>query len=399
MEGVKPHPVRVLMVTIYYPYPVAGGIEKQAHELARALQELGTVVLALGVRHAAGHLAEESVDGIPVLRLPWPQGKARRLLCTSFALFATLVRRSRHYDVVHVHVPSWFGLMSIVCAKVLGKRVLTKLPNIGTKGIPGMRARPFGWLAVGLLRCSDAIVAMSEESIKELREIGFPPSRILTTSNGISMPAVPLIRPSTEPKGGPVRGVFVGRLVSQKGLDTLLRAWHQLHNARDVDAVLELWGDGPQRTALEQLAEDLGIADRVVFRGQVEFAWEKLGTMDLFILPSFIEGNSNALLEAMVVGLPVVATRTGGTPMLLGAEGQPWLVDPGDAGALAERLGVLIYDRAVRQSLGRAMRASVEKNFYIRGVAGTYRRAYALLATGERERIMECKDSWPYMSE
>lgn len=389
--------VRVLMVAPYYPYPVAGGIEKQAHELARALSVLGTPVLALGVHHAPGQRNVEQVDDVTVLRLPWSEHRAWRYLRTPFDLFTTLIRERRRYDLVHVHVPSWFGMMTIVCAKALGKPVLTKLPNVGAKGIPGMRAGRFGRVAVAILRRSDAIVAMSRDSVEELREIGFPLSRTLTTTNGIAMSPADR-QPRSRGASDRVRAVFVGRLVEQKGLRVLLRAWKSVHEDRNVDALLEIWGEGPQQDELEGLARDLGIGGRVVFRGHVADAGAKLPATDIFVLPSYLEGNSNSLLEAMVAGLPVVATRAGGTPMLMGPEGEPWLVAPGDAEALALKLRILISDPALRRKQGAAMRARVEQCFDIRRVAGTYRRAYELLAAGEPQRILECKDSWPYES-
>src|SRR5690606_24790397 len=154
------------------------------------------------------------------------------------------------------------------------------------------------------------------------------------------------------------------------------------------------WGEGPQRNELERLAKELGIDDRLVFRGHVDGVGKKLEEAALFVLPSFLEGNSNSLLEAMVAGLPVVATRVGGSPALLGPDGAAWLVVPGDAEALAWKLRVLLADATTRRELGMRMRARVEQYFDIRRVAKTYQRAYNLLASGDANRIHECKDSW-----
>lgn len=387
-------PARVLMVAPYYPYPIAGGIEKQAHELAQALHAAGVQVLALGVHHASGQRDTEEVDGIPVHRLPWSESKLRRYLYTPFHLFAVLVRARGRYDVVHVHVPSWFGLMAIVFAKLLGRPVLTKLPNIGAKGIPGMRAGRWGGAAVAILRLSDAIVAMSQESIEELRDIGFSMSRTLTTTNGIRISTNG--ENQLRDNGGCLRVVFAGRLVEQKGVRVLLRAWQLVHAGGKLDAVLEIWGEGPQRIELEGLSRELGIDGRVIFRGHVDNVGKKLEETALFVLPSFLEGNSNSLLEAMVAGLPIVATRVGGTPTLVGPEGSAWLVEPRDADALAGKLRVLLADATARRELGVRMRARVERYFDIRRVAQTYQRAYNLLARGDANRIHECKDSWPY---
>jgi len=390
-------PVRVLMVAVYYPYPVVGGMEKQAHELGLALREQGIQVQVLSVRHDVGHGGVDEVDGITVIRLPWGRSRLARLLLTTLAMTVAMVRRRREFDLVHVHVPSWFGLMSIVIARLLNKRVMTKLPNIGARGIPGLRARRFGRTALRILRSSNAIVAMTPESVQELDEIEYPRSRVLTTSNGVLITEKPSRKGEEEER--PVRVVFVGRLVAQKGVEVLLEAWSLLPDASRSHAVLELWGEGPELMAMQRRAAALNIHGSVVFRGHVEGAADRISAMDVFVLPSYIEGNSNALLEAMVAALPAVATRTGGNPMLMGPAGERWLVEPGDPRALAARLGRLIEDAGLREQLGDALREQVERRFDIRAVAQTYRRAYVLIVGGNQDHVCECTDTWPFAVE
>lgn len=382
------------MIAPHYPYPIAGGIEKQAHELARALLALGTPVQALGIRHAPDHSAEETVDGIPVHRVIWSGNRLTRGLLASWQLVAALFRLRRDYDVVHVHVPSGFGFVSLLTAGLLGKPVLTKLPNVGERGIPGLRRRRLGRLAVHVLCRSDAIVAMSQESLDELAAVGFPSGRILATSNGIALPP---LKPSARlsARDARLRVVYVGRLVAQKGIRVLLQAWATLDARQRARAELEIWGEGPEDLALRGLAESLGISDAVHFRGQIANVSERLPQMDIFVLPSYVEGNSNALLEAMAAGLPVVATRTGGTPMLMGPDAARWIVEPGNVQALSDGLSALLADSSERTRAGAVLRRRVEQKFDIVAVARTYRRAYGLLAAGKRSQVTECRDTWP----
>ena len=110
-----------------------------------------------------------------------------------FSLARILFKLRRDVDLVHVHNVSWFGAFVTLFAKALGLPVITKLPNIGDFGIPGMRRRPFGFLRIALLKGSDAIIAMTPESVAELDGIGYPTARILKVTNGI-----PLL-PATSP--------------------------------------------------------------------------------------------------------------------------------------------------------------------------------------------------------
>ena len=113
----------------------------------------------------------------------------------------------------------------------------------------------------------------------------------------------------------------------------------------------------------------------------------ELAGADLFVLPSYAEGNSNAVLEAMSAGLPIVATRVGGASIQIGREGERFLVPSGDPPALADRLLELIEDERLRLRLGAAMRARVERVFSIDRVAAVYEQAYELMRSGRCQQI------------
>lgn len=373
-------PPRVLMVVPQYPYPIVGGLEKQSHVLSKELTEQGVSVQVLSGKIIPSQPDRERVEGVAVFRMPWPSTKAIRFARSPFDVAAAMLRLRANYDVVHLHQHSWVGLYVILLARLLGKPVLTKMPNVGDYGIPGIRRQFLGGLRIRILRLSDAIVAMSLESRRELEDVGYPVGRVLSVTNGIAVSTVPVIRSG---RSTPVRVVCVGRLDAQKGLDVLLQAWKEARGRLQVPAILELWGKGPLEGSLKDLAAKLGVQEEVVFAGHVDGAPTKLSGADIFVLASRAEGNSNSVLEAMAAGLPIVSTPVGGTPMLVGDVGAPFLCPVGDVGRLSDALARLIEDPDYRVELGTAMRNRISEHFDIRKVALTYRAAYSLLVRGE----------------
>lgn len=312
-----------------------------------------------------------------------------RFLRGPFDVLLSLWRKRGEYDVIHLHQHSWISLYVILVAKSLGKRVLTKLPNVGDLGIPGLQRKALGSLRTFVLLKSDAMVAMSQESVDELQTFGYPFFRILTVSNGISLLQRTRFH-RAQSSALPMRIVFVGRLSPEKSLDTLLKAWKKVKDRATSRVQLELWGDGPQETELRRLCRELDISDSVLFSGYVSNVRQRLPEVDIFVLPSSFEGNSNAVLEAMEAGLPIVATAVGGTPMQVGTEGAPLLFPVGDSSALADRLVLLIENPNLRQVYGDAMALRAVNQFDILKVAETYSRAYETLIAQDRPDLSTC---------
>lgn len=367
-----------------YPFPVVGGLERQSHELAKALVRRGHTVEALSTRFDSGQYDEQVLDGVVVHRVPWLEYGPMRFVQSPFSLSAVLLKLSRHVDIVHVHNISWFGAFVTLTAQGLGLPVVTKLPNIGDFGVPAMWGGPFGKLRIALLKRSDLIVAMTPESLAELSDISFPASRVLKIPNGIPMCQ---LKDSAGVAGGSesVVAVFAGRLTAQKGLKDLLHAWALVTARSPIPAVLRLVGEGPEEADLLALAAALGIQHTVQFAGYSRDVPQELARADLFVLPSYAEGNSNAILEAMRAGLPIIATRIAGAPIQVGAGGHRLLFSPGDRETLAERLLELISDPPLRLRFGAAMRERVERLFSIERVAAAYEEGYKALLSGRRD--------------
>jgi glycosyltransferase involved in cell wall biosynthesis len=177
-----------------------------------------------------------------------------------------------------------------------------------------------------------------------------------------------------EASARPVRLLFVGRVVFQKGLDVLLAALAQLAPGNDWH--LEIIGDGDPRPALEAEAARLGLAGRITFAGwqrRAEIA-ERYRAADVFVFPSRDEGMPNVVLEAMASGLPIVATAIAGNEELVRDGENGFLIRPDDAAALAAALGRILADNARREAMGRASRARIEAEYTWPRAAASYLR-------------------------
>lgn len=162
-------------------------------------------------------------------------------------------------------------------------------------------------------------------------------------------------------RSGPVRLLYVGRIVRTKGLRDLIRA---LGHLRDLDVVLDVLGDGSDRSTCEALARDLGVAGRVTFHGSVHRAVvdEFYARADVFAFPSYREPGGSVVLEAMAAGLPLVVCNRGGPAastddscaIRLPAETPDQL-----AADCAAALRLLVTDLGLRLRMGAAARRHV----------------------------------------
>jgi glycosyltransferase involved in cell wall biosynthesis len=166
----------------------------------------------------------------------------------------------------------------------------------------------------------------------------------------------------------------VGRLAPEKNQDVLLTSLRRLRAAR-VDAHLVLAGDGALRAQLQQRAARLGIAERVHFIGEIDDVRPVLAALDVFVLPSVaIESFSNAALEAMAMGRPVILSDIGGAREMIqdGVEG--YVVSPPELPArLPAILSALYSDQRKRQLMGIAARARVVNCFSVPAMVERYR--------------------------
>jgi glycosyltransferase involved in cell wall biosynthesis len=212
---------------------------------------------------------------------------------------------------------------------------------------------------IGLVDCVIAVSVNVRDFC--VSHIGLPPEKLVVIHNGVQVPETSVsLREARAELGLPLDGLVIGtvsRLYPVKGVDFLIRALVQ------VEASLVIVGDGPEHAALETLAADLGVADRIHWAGHRRDVPILLPAFDLYVQPSLHEGMPNTILEAMASGLPVIATAVGGTPEAVDDGITGLFVPPRTPDALAEAITALLRDPTLRRKMGRAGQERVKGHF------------------------------------
>jgi glycosyltransferase involved in cell wall biosynthesis len=223
------------------------------------------------------------------------------------------------------------------------------------------------------------IICVSEYQRREGLQAGVcTAERSLVIPNGVELGPVP----SREAAVGPVEIVSVGRLAEPKDFSALIRAMSLVPHET---ARLRLLGDGPLRAMLEGEIAEAGLGSVVELAGEVPDVRARLSKADVFVLSSASEGMPISVLEAMASALPVVASGVPGMEELVVDGETGYLVAPGDAEALADRLRRVIDDSALRTRLGAAGRRRAEDRFGLASWQRAHLELYAKLLA-ERQR-------------
>lgn len=225
----------------------------------------------------------------------------------------------------------------------------------------------------------DEVYTVSADLKKHIVAEGFPAAKVGVIYNGIEVQPLATVADRASVRADLRVGadtVVIGtiaRLDPVKDLETMVRAVDLL--GRDTRCLLLVVGDGAERAALEQLAAATGRPELFRFLGHREDARRWLAGCDVYANSSIHEGVSLTILEAMSASLPVVATRVGGTPEIVDAQGGR-LVPSRNAEAFAAALRELARDATLRAAMGHAGRQRVEERFTIERMVGEYRDAY-----------------------
>lgn len=350
-----------------------GGTEKQVALLAEGLHALGADVRVLVLFEGGPWEGPLKAVGVPVVHLGFQRRAAGWGMLpantAAFCRFVTYLRRARP-DVLHAFLYHSY-VTAAPAARLAGVPVLVA----GRRSLGDFKQDRRTLLVAERAATSmtDLLVANAESVAEDTRcHEEVPPDKITVIYNGLPDSAFAPSSPAVLDTDLPVV-LCVANLKPYKGHQYLLDAVARLRP--HLPCTLALAGEGPERPALERQAARLGIDVR--FLGARTDVPHLLARADVVALPSLHEGMSNAVMEAMAAGRPVVASDVGGTAELLRDRGV--LVPPADPGALAAGLERVLTDRSFAERLGEDARAWSRARLHVSAMVDQHVRIYGEL--------------------
>lgn len=281
-------------------------------------------------------------------------------------------------DVVHLNYPSYGP--SLGCAA--WRRGIPIVSRAGGPYIEGNRSNQ--WVAAYVANCHAHADTLHASPLKDRVIVTgdlYRPDRLRSTMT--------LERPLPRKAGARVRLVFLGQLVERKGLHVLIDALSRVAEPCELLMAGGDWNaDGyPQR--IKAMVDRAGLHSRVIFENHRQDVGAVLSSADIFVLPSLSEARPRSIIEAMLCGVPVVASDAGGIPSLI-AHGESGLLAPaGDARRLAAALNIAASSPQLRKKLGEAGKARAERECRPHCTAREYLALYGRLIAGHRAAIHE----------
>lgn len=348
------------LILSVFPSFETGGAQRRFATLANAFgAEFRHALIAMdGVRDCASRLDRS-------LSVTWPEVKPRKGDTLGNARRFRQALRSIRPDLLVTH--NW-GSVEWALANLLPiVRHVHVEDGFGPEERGGQIPRRV-WMRRLVLRRATIVVPSRTLWRIATAQWRLPERHLRYIPNGVDLQRF-APRAAISADGGPVIGV-VAALRPEKNLARLLRAFRRLPDA--LGATLVIAGAGPEREALEALAAELRLGDRVDFIGEVADPAALYGRFDIFALSSDTEQMPLSVLEAMAGGLPVAATDVGDVRAMLAEENATCVVLREDE-ALAAALAQLAGDAALRTRIGAANRRKAEREFDLRAMVEAYR--------------------------
>ena len=360
-------------------YPTYGGSGAVATELGMALAQRGHevhfITYKLPFRLQAFlprvHFHEVDVGKYPLFEYP-PYDLA-------LAVRMHEVVRDHHLEILHCHYAIPHATSAWITKEMLKREgadiaVVTTLHGTDIT-IVGQDRSFFEITRFGIER-SDGVTAVSDFLKRMTVEEFHPGKPIETIPNFVDLQSYPTERPDRSAYAGPGQKVLlhISNFRPVKRILDVVRIFERV--TREVDAVLLMVGEGPERSSAQALGRRLGLQNRLHFLGIHPQVEEIVGMADVFLLPSELESFGLSALEAMACSVPVIGSDAGGLPEVVKHAESGYLLPVGDVEGMAARTIEILKDDERRVEMGRAGRCRVEALFGADRVVSQYERFY-----------------------
>ena len=386
--------LKILMLNYEFP-PIGGGAGKANLNLLTEYAGCGDMQIdVLTSAPKPGFSQEKFSQNITIYKIGvhkknlhyWRKVEVLEWLFKAWFRYRKMVR-DNDYDLVH----SFFGFPTgWLCYRTAGR--LPYIISLRGSDVPGYNVR-LGLdykLTAGLFRriwSAAAAVIANSNGLRKLALEFMPNLDIVVIPNGIDTekyhPAPPQLSAKAEAGAKLIRALTVCRLISRKRIDLLIEAVAQAKKS-GLDVRLNIAGEGNLMIQLKKLANELNVTDSIVFLGRVsaEQMPQVYRGSDIFIMSSAHEGMSNAMLEAMASGLPIITTRCEGVEELVADNGI--VVDDASPEGIASAIGKLAGNRQTYEQMSVAAGKRAGR-FGWKNVADEYRRCYEKIYKGQNE--------------
>ncbi len=379
------------MVSYKFP-PVYSGYGNQAYavisEISRQCSDTQFIVLTWDFGNHC-HPASNST----LIKLGYPSIKKSDYLKTiifGLLVFKWLVLNRKNYQIIHCLSSFSHAVFVIAAGKLAGRPVMlkvtqTEMKPFYSKGSGNLFLRR---LRQKFMRFADLFIATSEDIVEDLTTHGIDYSRIKKIPNGVDSS---VFKPLGDQEKENLRTklniplhmvvlLYAGALSERKGIKDLIKAV-EMNNYR-VPLLLIICG--PDYEYKEKLLEDIERIGKnknvqVSYEGLVSNMHEYFGAADIFVLPSYAEGLSNALLEAAMSGLALVASDIGGNRDVVQDDINGYLFSPGDTRQLAALIDKLVHDPVKYKRMGQSASKKARREYSLFKVAERYREIYRSL--------------------
>ena len=384
-------PLRSVLVTRRF-WPLVGGAEMVMANLGSEFQQRDIPCQILTAQWEPSWPVEFVHREVPVARLRNPRQRIWGTFRYLRSLANWLKTHANEIDLVYVSMLKHDAYTATRICKQLGIPVVLRAEGGGQTGdCHWQTTARFGLSIRRRCQTADAIIVPSQAIMQELLEAGYPEDRLHHIPNGVPVPTTPgeatrgesrlaLAEANHDLIASPNESivVYTGRLDRNKGLYDLINAWPEVLR-HQPNSQLWLIGEGPERDELFQQIKDLDLHGQVVLPGAFDDVEEILAAANLFVLPSYFEGLSISLLEAMAHQLPVIASDIPGNRDLVETGVNGCLVPTGDVQAISQAIHDALANPDRSQSRAKAAYRTVQDQYSLTSMTNAHLKLFEQL--------------------